>query len=160
MLIPLELVPFFQLTLAMLLGALIGLERSIAHKKAGMRTFGLVALGSCFFIMIPEIAGVSRNAIAFDPFRVMAAVITGIGFIGGGLIIYNRELHGLTTSAGLWVSAGVGTAVGFGLYSIALFNCLLTLFTFTVMWYVERFIGSHLELPTRVEKTDIIDVTR
>lgn len=157
----LEYIPFLQLLLSMLLGMVIGVERSLAHKGAGMRTFGLVAMGSCFFALIPALAGV--DTFSFDPFRVTAAVITGIGFLGGGLIIYNREWHGLTTAAGLWVAAGIGVAVGFQLYSLAVFTSFLTLFAFTAMWYVERFIEGHVEMPSRVvadhpdgQKEDII----
>lgn len=145
-----ELIPFAELFLAMVLGMAIGIERSLAGKVAGMRTFGLVALGSCFFVIIPEVAPIIAQSgnYEFDPFRVAAGVITGIGFIGGGLILYHKErrLTGLTTAAGLWVAAGVGMAVGFNLYALAIFTSLLTVLTFTAMWYVERYIEEHVSI--------------
>jgi putative Mg2+ transporter-C (MgtC) family protein len=132
---------FLKLFLAMLLGGLIGTERAvIARQAAGTRTFGLVALGACLFIVIGNFVDVAYlGVLAFDPLRVAAAVIMGIGFLGGGLIIFRGDsLHGVTTSAGLWIAAGIGMAVGFGMYSVAVFSTVLTLIMFTGMWYVEN----------------------
>src|SRR3989344_1923937 len=130
-----------KLVLAMLLGTVIGTERAILAKQAaGMRTFGIVALGSCLFIVTANYVSFPYIGILnFDPLRTAAAIITGIGFLGAGLIIFRHEsLHGVTTAAGLWIVAGIGMAVGFGLYAIALFSPLLVLIMFTGMWYVEN----------------------
>lgn len=134
-------VMFFKLLLAMILGGLIGTERAvIAHQAAGTRTFGLVALGACLFIVIGNFVDVAYiGLLNFDPLRVAAAIIMGIGFLGGGLIIFKGDsLHGVTTSAGLWIAAGIGMAVGFGMYGVAVFSTILTLIMFTGMWYVEN----------------------
>lgn len=136
-----SLIVFGKLLLATLLGVAIGTERAVvAQQAAGSRTFGLVALGSCVFV----IAGTAANEqfiglVNFDPARVLAAVVQGIGFLGAGLIIFKNEtLHGVTTAAGLWVAAGVGCLVAFGLYSIAIFVTFLVLLVFFGMWYIEK----------------------
>ncbi len=132
---------FFKLFLAILLGGLIGTERSvIAGQPAGTRTFGLVAMGACLFTVISNYVDTSYIGIVnFDPMHIAVGIITGIGFIGGGLIILKQDtLHGVTTAAGLWIAAGLGMAIGFGLFSVAIFATLLTILMFTGMWYVEN----------------------
>lgn len=136
-----SLIVFGKLILATLLGIAIGTERAVvARQAAGSRTFGLVSLGSCLFI----IAGMTANQefiglVNFDPSRVLAAVIQGIGFLGAGLIIFrNDSLHGVTTAAGLWVAAGVGSLVALGMYALAIFVTFLVLLVFFGMWYVEK----------------------
>jgi putative Mg2+ transporter-C (MgtC) family protein len=136
-----EFVIFGKLLLATLLGIAIGTERAVvAQQAAGSRTFGLVSLGSCLFI----VAGMAANQefiglVNFDPTRVLSAVIQGIGFLGAGLIIFKNEtLHGVTTAAGLWVAAGVGCLVAFDMYAVAIFVTFLVLFVFFAMWYVEK----------------------
>jgi putative Mg2+ transporter-C (MgtC) family protein len=134
---------FLQLTLAILLGALIGTERSYARKTAGMRTFALVCLGSALPVAATMMYAESHEIFPFDILRMGAAIITGIGFIGAGLIIFHsgdQKIHGLTTAAGLWVVAGIGIAVGLRLYGLALLATFLTLFTFTVLWFIEQLI--------------------
>lgn len=130
---------FLQLTIAAVLGLVIGAERSVAGKSAGMRTFALVTLGSCLFTITSVVITTQYlGKVNFDPMRTASAIITGIGFLGAGLILFRQNiLRGLTTAAGLWISAGVGIAVGFGLFSIALFASLLTLFIFTAVWFIE-----------------------
>lgn len=132
---------FAKLALAMLLGAIIGTERAIlARQAAGTRTFGLVAMGACLFIVTANYVSLAFiGVVGFDPMRTAAAIITGIGFLGAGLIIFRGDtLHGITTAAGLWMVAGIGMAVGFGMYAVASFATLLTLIMFTGMWYVEN----------------------
>lgn len=134
-------VEFLKLFLALVLGGLIGTERAILAKQAaGTRTFGLVALGACLFIVVANYVHASYLGIVnFEPLQTAGAIITGIGFIGGGLIIFRNEaLHGVTTAAGLWIAAGVGMAVGFGMYSVAIFTTILSLLMFTGMWYIEN----------------------
>jgi putative Mg2+ transporter-C (MgtC) family protein len=134
-------VMFLKLLLAMILGGAIGTERAIlARQPAGTRTFGLVALGACLFVIIGNYVNTAFIGVAdVQPTYMAAGIITGIGFLGGGLIIFRGELlHGVTTAAGLWITAAIGMAAGYGMYSVAIFSTLLTLIMFTGMWYVEN----------------------
>ncbi len=133
-------VMFLKMLLAMLLGGLIGTERAIlARQSAGTRTFGLVSLGACLFIIISNyVASVYIGVLDIQPLFVPGAVVTGIGFLGGGLIIFRGDaLHGITTAAGLWITAGVGMAIGFGLFSVGIFATILVLIMFTGMYWLE-----------------------
>ncbi|MEK7480436.1 MAG: MgtC/SapB family protein, partial [Patescibacteria group bacterium] len=132
---------FAKLLLAMFLGGVIGTERAVlARQAAGTRTFGLVALGACLFIVIANYVDTAYiGLLTFDPLRVAAAIIMGVGFLAGGLIIFKGDaVHGTTTAAGLWIVTGLGMAVGFGLYAVAVFTTVITLIMFTGMWYVEN----------------------
>lgn len=142
---PAMLTIFIQLGVATILGLIIGAERSLAGKSAGMRTFALITLGSCLFTITSVIVTTQYlGKVNFDPMRVTAGIITGIGFIGAGLIMFRQNLmRGLTTAAGMWIASGVGVAVGFGLYSISIFTTLLTLFIFTAVWFVEAKLKVH-----------------
>ena len=134
-------VMFAKLVLAMLLGGIIGTERAvIAKQAAGTRTFGLVSLGACLFIITSNyVDGAYIGIVNFDPMHIASGIITGIGFIGGGLIIFRGDtLHGVTTAAGLWIACAIGIAIGFGLYQVAIFTTVLTLIMFTGMWYLEN----------------------
>lgn len=134
-------IEFTQLLIALGLGLLIGLERTFAHKTAGMRTYGLVSMGSCLFIILSQVVISSSGVYSFDPMRTAAAVVMGIGFLCGGVIIFqNHKLSGLTTAAGLWLTAGIGMAVGFNQINLAIFTTLVTLAVFTVLWFIEQFI--------------------
>lgn len=141
-----NVVIFLQITLSMLLGLVLGVERSIAGKTAGMRTYALVAMGSCLLIVSSTIF--ITPYIGFtpvDPLRISAGIIAGMGFLGAGIIIFREAtLRGLTTAAGLWVAAGIGITVGYGLYVVAIFTTLLTLFIFTALWFLEEFLESNL----------------
>ncbi len=123
-------------------------------KKAGMRTYALVALGSALFVLVPQVAvGLYSWDGNFDPFRVASQIVVGIGFLGAGLIIFQEKenkLSGLTTAAGLWVTAGVGMAAGYGLYFLSSLVTLMVLSIFTIMWKVEsRLVNNHeLSHPT------------
>ena len=129
----------FQITVASILGILIGAERSTANKTAGMRTYALISMGSCLFVVISHAVSSQYLGLTnFDPLRVASQIVVGIGFVGGGLIMINgRKVSGITTAAGLWVSAGIGMAIGFHLYVLAIFVTLLTLFIFTILWHFE-----------------------
>jgi putative Mg2+ transporter-C (MgtC) family protein len=133
-------VMFGKLALAAFLGILIGTERAVVGKPAGTRTFALISLGSCLFILIAlQVTTAYLGLVNFDPTRMAAAIVSGAGFLGVGLVVMrNESIHGVTTAAGLWVSAAVGTAVGFGLYSTAIFSTVATLVIFTAMWFVEN----------------------
>jgi putative Mg2+ transporter-C (MgtC) family protein len=138
-----EVIVLKQLVIALLLGAVLGFERLLAGKEAGMRTFGLVSVGSCLFVVIGELVAhqyVGRGLFTADPLRLASSIVTGIGFIGGGLIIFQHELKGLTTAAVLWVASAIGVAVGFELYLVATFTTFLTLFVTVGLWFVERYL--------------------
>ncbi len=134
-------VMFMKLILALILGGFIGTERAIlAHQPAGTRTFGLVSLGACLFVMIGNYVNLAFAGVGdVQPTYMAAGIITGIGFLGGGLIIFRGDsLHGITTAAGLWITAAIGMAVGFGMFAVASFATLLTILMFTGMWYLEN----------------------
>lgn len=129
-----------RLAIAVGLGALLGLERTLAGKTAGLRTYAMVSLGSGLFVVISQIVSFNMSG-SFDPLRMAAQVIAGIGFIGAGLVIFqDHKITGLTTAAGLWVSAGVGMASGFGLYSVAIVATIFVMLVFTIMWFIESFL--------------------
>lgn len=120
-----------RLLLATLLGAVIGFEREYHAKEAGIRTHLLVALGACLF-MILSVYGfdfmLDRDHVSFDPSRIASQVVTGIGFIGAGTIILQKQMvRGLTTAAGLWVTAAIGLACGNGMYVVALVTTVIVL---------------------------------
>lgn len=135
-----QVVPLLQLIAAAGLGMLLGMERSLAGKTAGMRTYGLVSMGACLFVIVS--IAVSESFASFvnvDPLRILEAVITGVGFIGAGMILFQEEtVKGLTTAAGLWIAAGIGVTVGYGLYILAIFATLFAFIIFTAMWYLEQ----------------------
>ena len=132
---------FLKLLAALFLGMSLGIERALAGKIAGMRTYGLVAMGSALFVIIGVMAagGFDSSVALTESLRFTAQVITGIGFIGAGLIFFkDQTVSGVTTAAGIWVAAGVGMAIGYELYLLALFASIFALFVFTVLWYVEE----------------------
>lgn len=136
---PVTLEIICRLAVALLLGMFIGVERVWAHKTAGIRTYALVSMGSALFVVISEMmARAYSMGSDFDPSRIASQVVVGVGFIGAGLIFTkDSKLVGITTATGLWVSAGIGMASGFGLYNIAIIATLLTLFVFVVLWFFE-----------------------
>ena len=137
------LVMFGQLVLAAFLGVVIGTERSVvAQQRAGMRTFALVSLGACIFVLAGEAIDAQYLGIVnFDPARMAAAIVQGIGFIGAGLIFMRGDaVHDITTAAGLWVAASIGVLVAFKLFALAIFAAALTLGIFFGLWYLERII--------------------
>ena len=107
-----------RLILSAILGGLIGVEREVNNRPAGLRTHILVTLGSTL-VMLVSIDGLHRDggAILSDPYRLAAQVVSGIGFLGAGTIMRTgNSINGLTTAASLWVSAGIGLAIGTGYY--------------------------------------------
>jgi putative Mg2+ transporter-C (MgtC) family protein len=112
-----------ELTLALVLSALIGLERELRQKSAGLRTHTQVGIASALFMIISKygFASVLGEHVTLDPSRVAAQIVSGIGFIGGGIIfVQGGSVRGLTTAATLWLTAGVGMACGGGLPLLAL----------------------------------------
>jgi putative Mg2+ transporter-C (MgtC) family protein len=125
-----------RLVLAALLGSLLGYERERAGQAAGLRTHMLVALGAAFFVLIPQQAGMPIA----DLSRVLQGVITGMGFLGAGAILKSSErgqIRGLTTAAGIWLTAAVGIAAGMGREASAILGASLALLILSL----DRWVG-------------------
>jgi len=124
-----ELQIIIRLVLSVVLSGLIGLERQIHRRTAGLRTHILVSLGSCLIMLTSlYIFDIYKNTVPLDHARIAAGVVTGIGFLGAGTIIREREgVKGLTTAASLWVCSGIGMAVGCGFYSASVLSSILAL---------------------------------
>jgi len=127
----------WRLLAATVMGAAIGIEREYHAKEAGIRTHLLVALGSCLFMILSAYgfdAFLAKEHTSFDPSRIASQVVTGIGFIGAGTIILQKQMvRGLTTAAGLWVTAAIGLACGIGMYVIAVVTTVLVLVSLGVI---------------------------
>lgn len=137
---------------SLLFGGLVGLEREIKHKPAGLRTNILICLGSTV-IMIISINLYEIYGEIVDPSRIAAQVVTGIGFIGAGTIIRARgAIHGLTTAATIWAISGIGLAVGNGYYAVAFIATLFIMFTLNVGTKFEK----KFKLRTEVQEYSII----
>ncbi|KKR47040.1 MAG: hypothetical protein A3A97_04160 [Candidatus Terrybacteria bacterium RIFCSPLOWO2_01_FULL_40_23] len=144
-----EIESVFRLFLATALGAIVGIEREIVGKSAGIRTFSFVSLGACLFTIVSlfgvnHLIPVTSDAVGtafrynYDPTRIISNIVVGIGFLGAGLIVFRGfRVEGLTTSAGLWVVAAIGTAVGFGMYIIASVTAILVVVIFFLLKRVE-----------------------
>lgn len=126
-----------RLLLSFLLGGIIGFERQMRRREAGIRTFTLICLGSTVAMLVSIwIPQIYPNFLNGDPGRIAAQVLSGIGFLGAGAIIQGHgSVHGLTTAACIWVVAVIGLAVGAGMFVPAIFTTLITLF---VLLSVER----------------------
>lgn len=130
----------FKLVLSLALGAVIGLERRCKGQIAGMRTFALIAMGATLAMLISifipqEYLGLKNG----DPGRIAAQVVTGVGFLGAGAIIQMKgSVRGLTTAAGIWMTACVGLAVGAGMYLIAIIATLLIFFILVSIEHIEQ----------------------
>lgn len=155
---PLTLVFLLRLGAAMLCGVILGTERILANKTAGMRTYALVSLGSALFVIISQyVAAQSSGMFSFDPLRMASQVIVGIGFLGAGLImVKDNHMTGITTAAGIWVAAGIGIACGFGLFQLALISTFFTLFIFIVLFKIENKYVRKLPVYPRTNHNDEI----
>ena len=121
-----------RLTMAAVLGGLVGLQRERMRKAAGARTHMLVAMGAALFVLVPEQGGMALG----DLSRVVQGIIAGIGFLGAGAILKNRTevtITGLTTAAGVWMTAAIGVSCGLGRESTALISTVLALVVFAVV---------------------------
>lgn len=131
---------FYKLLLSMVLGSLIGMERKRKGQMAGIRTFALISMGATLAMILSvyipqEYLGLKNG----DPGRVAAQVITGIGFLGAGAIIQMKgSVRGLTTAAGIWVTATIGMAVGVGMYVLSAGATLLVLLVLTQLDHIEH----------------------
>ncbi len=114
-----------RILLAAILGGIIGVERSRRQKEAGIRTHVIVALGAALFVIISKY-GFLDVGMDVDPTRIASNIVTGVSFLGAGVIfVKNASIRGLTTAAGIWATAGVGSALGAGMYAIGVFAALL-----------------------------------
>lgn len=116
---------FVRIMGALLLSAVIGLEREARDRPAGLRTHMLVSLAACIFailaIEVPNAAIFGGREINSDPLRVVEAVTSGVAFLAAGFIVFSKgEVHGLTTGAGIWLAAAIGVSTGFGMWGLAL----------------------------------------
>lgn len=117
--------------IAGLLGYAIGFERKMRFKEAGVRTHAMVSVGSCLIMLVSKFGFSEGTA---DGARIAAQIVSGIGFIGAGMILYKQQaLQGLTTAAGIWTTAGVGMAVGAGMWVLALGSTVLIIFVQCIM---------------------------
>lgn len=129
-----------RLSLATLLGAIVGVQRERSGKPAGVRTHALVAVGSALFVLAGMEFGMDEEPLS----RVIQGLVTGIGFLGAGAILKleeKREIEGLTTAAGIWVTAGIGLAVGLGRFGLALSSAVLAWFVLAAVKQAERWMN-------------------
>lgn len=139
--VPLSPIPWVavagRLGLAIALAALIGLDREYSQKAAGLRTNMLVSLGAALFVLVTLQSGLARaddTALA----RTLQGIITGVGFVGAGSILREDRVRGLTSATAVWISAGVGTAAGLGLWQLCLLGTGLALVILRLVKFVEN----------------------
>ncbi len=148
-----------KILLAAMLGGIIGLERELAHKEAGLRTNILIAIGSALITLLSfKIAAMTPGA---DPARLAAQIVSGIGFLGAGAIIQARfAVHGLTTAATIWTVAAIGIAVGCGFYLLAFIVTVFVVIVLTVfkllLDYIEKQKRNYVYLITTEEKASLL----
>jgi len=136
-----------RLALAAALGAVIGWNREVEHKPAGLRTHALASLGAALFTAIGLALGVSD---ASATGRVLQGIVVGIGFIGGGVILHRDDpkgVHGLTTAAAIWVASGVGVASAAGLWRAAIATVAITLIVLIFGEPVDRYLSNRAKNP-------------
>jgi putative Mg2+ transporter-C (MgtC) family protein len=144
-----------ELFLAFILSALVGLEREIHHKSAGLKTHTLVGVSAALFMLISKYGFMDilvYGKVVLDPSRVAAQVVSGIGFIGGGVIFMRRDVvRGLTTAAAIWFTAGLGMACGAGLPILALVTTAIHFIIMTVFPLVAEKLPRPQKLATEIQ---------
>lgn len=136
-----------RLFVAAMLGGVIGLEREYRAKEAGFRTHFLVALGSGLFMILSQfgfndVLG-HYEQVSLDPSRIASQVVTGIGFIGAGTIIFQKHVvRGLTTAAGLWVTSAIGMTAGAGMYVLSIATTVLVLLCLEALYFILQHFGT------------------
>lgn len=155
-----------RLFIAGVLGAVVGLDREYRAKEAGYRTHFLVSLGSALIMIVSQYGFqqvILENSVSLDPSRVAAQVVSGIGFIGAGTIIIQKQfVRGLTTAVGIWATAGIGLAIGAGMYGIGVAATILTLIGLELLSFIFKSLGmkSSMIVFSTDEKDIIQKVTR
>ena len=145
-----------RLVAAGLIGAAIGYERELRGKGAGVRTHFLVALGACLFMIISQhgFAGAPR----FDAARIAAGVVGGLGFLGGGIIMKNKHVSGLTTATGIWVTGAIGLSLGGGMYELAVLCFLLMLLCMEALHFYSFRLGERqVDVVLTAENKELIE---
>ncbi len=153
----------FKLSLSLILGALVGSERRHKGQAAGMRTFALIAMGATLAMIISiyipqEYMGLKNG----DPGRIAAQVISGIGFLGAGAIIQMKgSVRGLTTAAGIWMTACLGLAIGAGMYVISIVSCIFIIAGLKIFEYFEKMFLKGAEIKIiRIKVDNIVSDTK
>lgn len=136
-----------RLFVAAMLGGVIGLEREYRAKEAGFRTHFLVALGSGLFMILSQFGFddvlAHYEQVSLDPSRIASQVVTGIGFIGAGTIIFQKHVvRGLTTAAGLWVTSAIGMTTGAGMYVLSIATTVLVLLCLEALYFILQHFGT------------------
>jgi putative Mg2+ transporter-C (MgtC) family protein len=150
-----------RLTVAAFLGAAIGYERDLHGRAAGLRTQLLVSVGSALFMLISLALSDIGNGVVTDPGRVAAQVVTGIGFLGAGVILKQGvTVRGLTTAACLWATAAIGMAAGGGMYWVSILTCAMTMLTLVGLKYYERTMTRELYRRVTVSTRQDIELSR
>ena len=149
-----------RLLLAGIMGAVIGLDREYRAKEAGYRTHFLVSLGSALIMIVSQHGFgeiLDTPNVNLDPSRIASQVVTGIGFIGAGMIILHKQIvRGLTTAAGIWATSGIGLAIGAGMYTLGISATILTLIGLEVLSFLFKSVGmksSAVEFSTENKET-------
>jgi putative Mg2+ transporter-C (MgtC) family protein len=130
-----DLHSFLPIIIAVVLGTLIGIEREVNKKPAGLRTNALICMGAAAFMIIAQRIGLGNDAVS----RMTAGIVTGVGFIGGGAVLRDRaNISGVTTAATIWVVTSIGIACGMQLYDIAVLITILSLSVLTILSPIDR----------------------
>ena len=151
-----EVIYLLRIVLSILLGFFIGFERKLRFKEAGIRTHTIVCAGAALMMVVSKYG--FADVADFDASRVAAQIVSGIGFIGAGMIIYRKTLiRGLTTAAGVWATAGVGMAAGSGLYIVAVGSTALLIIVQCIMHLNFKLFKTKKYLQLRVKFEEICD---
>jgi len=132
-----------RLFVALVVGGIVGFQRELTHKPAGLRTHMLLSLGIALILVTAEESGMSKS----DLSRVVQGLVTGVGFLGGGAILKltaEHEIHGLTTAAGLWLTAAAGAAAGLGRLGLSIVGVCLGVFVLSAFVSLEKRLGHHV----------------
>ena len=152
---------YLRIIFSMFVGIIIGFERAIYHKPAGVRTFSLVCMGSTLIMLISaygaDYLGLKES---FDPFRIAAQIVSGIGFIGAG-VIWNGEngaKHGITTASELWVVSAMGMALGVGMYDLVILLMICIFLVMRIGNMLERYADAKNKVKSEFSDMELIDI--
>ncbi len=130
-----------QLALAAVIGLVIGLEREFRGKPASLRTFAVISVGSCLFSMLSVEAAAGLDPVHHDTTRIAAQIVSGIGFLGGGVIFKTSDrIEGITTGALIWLAAAMGMACGFNRSEIVFWSCIVGVSVHLIIFFLYEII--------------------